>query len=73
MRGGSRPQRPWSSAHYPWFTATGKAGQGSGKPLKDGVAHWVGWGTAISAFLVSLGLVGYLITLSFITSAFLRG
>ena len=41
MRGGCRPWCPWSSAHYPWFTTTGKAGQGSGKPLKDGVAHEV--------------------------------
>jgi len=73
VQGGSHPWCPWSSAHYPWPTTTGKAGRGSGKPLKGGVAHWVGWGTAISAFLVSLGLVGYLITLSFITSAFLRG
>ncbi|MFP3298021.1 MAG: hypothetical protein RXO22_02925 [Thermocladium sp.] len=32
MRGGSRPWCPWSSAHYPWPAATGKAGQGSGKP-----------------------------------------
>jgi len=36
MQGGNRP---WSSAHYPWPTTMGKAGQGSGKPLKGGVAH----------------------------------